>query len=144
MDARETAVFVTPSCQSETRWTSTTSVSSGSWRRRRSECESVRSWRPSRNTLRERLCSVVCNSTAKGKVVTPPDVSRKYKPVYGRSKKVQPAKDLSSIKIREAMNGAERKEGIENQAHPSGPDKLYGKWAVKRRAKQACRSCCPA
>ena len=56
----------------------------------------------------------------------------------------QPAKDLSSIKIREAMNGAERKEGIENQAHPSGPDKLYGKWAVKRRAKQACRSCCPA
>ena len=61
-----------------------------------------------------------------------------------RSKIKQPAKDLSSIKIREAMNGAERKEGIENQAHPSGPDKLYGKWAVKRRAKQACRSCCPA
>ena len=53
---------------------------------------------------------------------------------------MQPAKDLSSIKIREAMNGAERKEGIENQAHPSGPDKLYGKWAVKRRAKQASLS----
>ena len=57
---------------------------------------------------------------------------------------VQPAKDLSRIKIRKELNRTERKEGIGNQAHRRGPDELYREGTAKRQTKPARRVCCPA
>ena len=55
---------------------------------------------------------------------------------------VQPAKDLSRIKIQKELNRPERKEGTGNQAHHSGPEDRYGKWTAKRQAKLVRRVCC--
>ena len=107
-----------------------------------------------------RLCAAQEPLPAAGRPTTPPTVERgvsglcgpvcgtgdlsnfQNDPVNRGAKKVQPAKDLSRIKIQKELNRPERKEGTGNQAHHSGPDELYGKWTAKRQAKLVRRVCC--
>lgn len=62
----------------------------------------------------------MCDSPADSRVTTLAKRDTKREPVYRRLEKVQPAKDLSRIKMQKELNGAERKKRIETQAHRGG------------------------